>query len=83
MGCNCKTREEIDRLYEAFGEKKKLPKKPKFKDYIRYYVGNSFLFVLFLCMFPIMFVYILLILFWRESHRLHVKDFDFTRIVSK
>ena len=63
MGCNCKTREEIDRLYEAFGEKKKLPKKPKFKDYIRYYVGNSFLFVLFLCMFPIMFVYILLIYF--------------------
>lgn len=76
MACNCATKEEIDKLYEMYGDKKRLPEKPKFKDYFRYYVGNATVYILGLVALPLLILYILVLLFWREDEKLHVKDFD-------
>lgn len=79
MACNCGTKKEIEELYKRLGDKSTLPDNPKFKDYFRYYVGNTALYLLMLITFPIILIHILALVFWREDGRLHVQDFDLTK----
>lgn len=76
MACNCEAQNQIDKLYKAYGDKAALPDNPKILDYIKYYGGNTLAYTfMFLC-FPLLVLYILALLFWREDERLHVSDIN-------
>lgn len=83
MACNCATKEELNKLYKAYGEKSKLPEKPKFADYIRYYCGNGLAYLLMVLCFPLLILYVFALLFWREDYKIHVSDIDFIKIFNK
>lgn len=76
MACNCSTRDEIDRLYKQFGTKRELPDNAHFSDYVRYYVGNPLAYILMIITFPLLLVYVLALLFWREDGRIRLGDID-------
>ena len=74
MACNCTTQEEIDKLYRQFGEKTKISPNAKLGEYIKYYVGNTLVYLLGAVCFPLLVIYILFLLFWREDEKIHVND---------
>lgn len=80
MACKCSTQEEIDRLYNAYGEKSALPEKPSFNDYVKHYGGNILALTLLVVTFPLLLLYILCLLFWREDERIHVNDVNILRL---
>ena len=80
MACNCEAQNEINALYKAYGEKYSLPESPKISDYIRYYGGNILAYILVLVCFPILVLYVLILLFWREDEKIHVSDIDLIKL---
>ena len=76
MACNCEAQNEINKLYRAYGDKSKLPEHPSIVDYIKYYGGNILAYTLALVCFPLLVLYVLALLFWREDERIHVSDID-------
>lgn len=80
MACNCATKEEIDKLYRLYGEKSKLPKKHSTWDFIKYYITNILVILLFIICFPLLLIYILALLFWRENERINISDIDLIKL---
>ena len=80
MACNCEAQNEINALYKAYGEKSALPDSPKIGDYIKYYSGNILAYSLAVLCFPILVLYVLALLFWREDERIHVSDVDLIKL---
>ncbi len=80
MACNCATKEEIDKLYRVYGEKSKLPKKHSTWDFIKHYAMNGFVILLFIICFPLLLLYILALLFWRENERINISDIDLIKL---
>ena len=76
MACNCEAQNEINKLYKAYGDKSGLPDNPRIIDYIKYYGGNILAYGLMLICFPLLVLYVLILLFWRENERIHVSDID-------
>lgn len=76
MACNCEAQNEINKLYRVYGDKSKLPEHPGIFDYIKYYGGNILAYTLALICFPLLILYVLALLFWRENERIHVSDID-------
>lgn len=76
MACNCEAQNEIDRLYKAYGDKSQLPANPSVNDYIKYYGGNILAYGLMFICFPLLVLYVLALLFWREDEKIHVSDID-------
>ena len=76
MACNCEAHKEIDKLYKAYGDKSALPNNPKLMDYVKFYGGNIVAYgLLFIC-FPLLILYVLTLLFWREDEKIHISDID-------
>lgn len=76
MACNCEAQNQIDKLYKAYGDKSSLPDNPKFSDYIRYYGGNGLAYTLAFICFPLLVLYVLALLFWREDEKIHISDIN-------
>lgn len=82
MACNCATKEEIDKLYKAYGDKLNSgdnePLTAQIKNFL-YKILNLFAWIIVL---PFMFVYILLFLFWREptDRNINVQNFNLLKI---
>ena len=76
MACNCEAQNEINKLYRAYGDKSALPSNPRVSDYIKFYGGNVLAYTLMLICFPLLILYVLALLFWREDERIHVSDID-------
>lgn len=76
MACNCEAHKEIDKLYRAYGDKSALPNNPKLIDYIKFYGGNTLAYTLMLISFPLLILYVIALLFWREDEKIHVSDID-------
>ena len=74
MACNCETQKEIDKLYKAYSDKSQMPENPKLNDYIKFYGGNILAYTFMLVCFPLLLLYVLVLLFWREDERIHVND---------
>lgn len=76
MACNCEAQNEINKLYKAYGDKSGLPNNPGIGDYIKYYGGNILAYTLMLVCFPLLILYVLALLFWREDEKIHISDID-------
>ena len=82
MACNCATKEEIDKLYRAYGEKLNSgddePLVVKVKNFL-YKLLNLLAWIIVL---PLMFIYMLLFLFWREptDRKINVQNFNLLKI---
>ena len=83
MACNCSTQEEINRIYKAYGDKSALPSEPKFIDYVKYYGGNALAYTLLFITWPLLILYVLCLLFWREDGRIHVSDVNLLEIFKR
>lgn len=74
MACNCETQNEINKLYKAYHDKSQIPDDPTIGDYVKHYGGNILAYCLMLICFPLLILYVLALLFWREDERIHVSD---------
>ena len=80
MACNCGTKEEIDKLYKAYGDKLHNTDNLSLWDKIRK-AWYTFLTILTWCLvLPFMFVFILVFLFWSEDRKINVQKFNLLRI---
>ena len=80
MACNCGTKEEIDKLYKAYGEKiystDGLTAWEKVKRaWYTFLTALTWAVVL-----PFMFIFVLGFLFWSEDKKLNVQNFNLLRI---
>ena len=82
MACNCGTKEEIDRLYRAFGEKKDNLEDMTLWEKIKHGVYTLFTVLLWVIIFPLMTIYLLLFIFWHEpgDRRINVQNFNLLKI---
>lgn len=80
MACNCATKEEIDKLYRIYGEKSKINKDDKPIEKIKkvaYFIISIFLYVIAL---PLMFVYVLLVIFWKFEPKIDVQSINLLKL---
>lgn len=79
MACNCKTNEEIDKLYRAYGEK--IQERGKtFKDEVkRVFLFLSSILMWIICI-PMMLIYVLFLLFWQDDKKINVQSVNIMRI---
>lgn len=76
MACNCEAQNEIDKLYKMYGNKPAMPDNPKVLDYIKYYGGNFLVYTCAILAFPLLVLYVLALLFWREDSKIHISDIN-------
>lgn len=75
MACNCKTQDEINKLYDAYGLKLK-ENNGNFKDYIKKIILLVLSFFMWILVFPIILVYVLLVLFWKDNPTINVQNLN-------
>lgn len=82
MGCNCGTKEEIDKLYRIYGEKTSRHEGMTFSEKIKHALSVSFTVLCWIVIFPVMLVYMFLFLFWNEPGKrtIDVRKFNLLKI---
>ncbi len=82
MACNCGTKEEIDRIYQAFGEKLENRSDMTLWEYIKHVFYVLFTVLCWIVLFPVMLIYMLLFLFWREpgDRNINIQNFNLLRL---
>ena len=82
MACNCGTKEEIDRIYKIYGEKLENRDDMTFIERIKHFGYVLFTIFAWIIVFPLMFIYVILFMFWNEpGHRdINVQDFNLLKI---
>ena len=82
MACNSGTKEEIDRIYKVYGEKVANPDMSTLFDRIKHYAYVMFTVLSWVVIFPFIFIYMLLFLFWREpgNRNLNIQNFNLLKI---
>ena len=83
MACNCTTQSEIDNLYKMYGQKYSFPKGDDINGYLKYIFGNAALYILAIFIAPILLIYVLLVLFWKENPRINVQTINLKHIFNK
>lgn len=83
MACNCATQEEIDKLYEAYGNKLRenggLGIKAKVKHTFMTVMG---LLMWAVCL-PVMFIYVICVAFWEDKPVINVQKLNLLRIFNR
>jgi len=82
MACNCGTKEEIDRIYKVYGEKVANPDMSTLFDRIKHYAYVMFTVLSWVVIFPFIFIYMVLFLFWHEpgDRNLNIQNFNLLKI---
>lgn len=81
MACNCGTKEEINRLYKAYSEKSTLDD-TSFWSRVKQFFYTMVTVIGWVVIFPLMLIYMLLFLFWREpgNRNINVQNFNLLKI---
>ena len=81
MACNCGTKEEINRLYKAYSEKSTLDD-TSFWGKVKQFFYTMVTVIGWVVIFPLMLIYMLLFLFWREpgNRNINVQNFNLLKI---
>ena len=81
MACNCGTKEEINRLYKAYSEKSTLDD-TSFWGKVKQFFYTMVTVIGWVVIFPLMLIYMLLFLFWREpgDRNINVQNFNLLKI---
>lgn len=81
MACNCGTKEEINRLYKAYSEKSTLDD-TSFLSRVKQFFYTMVTVIGWVVIFPLMLIYMLLFLFWREpgDRNINVQNFNLLKI---
>ena len=81
MACNCGTKEEINRLYKAYSEKSTLDD-TSFCGRVKQFFYTMVTVIGWVVIFPLMLIYMLLFLFWREpgNRNINVQNFNLLKI---
>jgi len=81
MACNCGTKEEINRLYKAYSEKSTLDD-VSFWSRVKQFFYTMVTVICWVVIFPLMLIYMLLFLFWREpgDRNINVQNFNLLKI---
>ena len=81
MACNCGTKEEINRLYKAYSEKSTLDD-TSFWGRVKQFFYTMVTVIGWVVIFPLMLIYMLLFLFWREpgDRNINVQNFNLLKI---
>ena len=81
MACNCGTKEEINRLYNAYHEKSTLDDS-SLLNRIKQFFYSMVTVIGWIIIFPLMTIYMLLFLFWREPYdrNINVQNFNLLKI---
>ena len=80
MACNCGTKEEIDKLYRAYGEKLDNWDSLTVGEKVKNVIYKILTILTWVIVLPLMTIYILLFLFWSEDKRINVQNFNLLRI---
>lgn len=82
MACNCGTKEEIDRIYQAYGEKLKTRDDMSVWEKVKHAFYVSFTILCWIVVFPLMVVYMLLFVFWHEpgDRNINIQNFNLLKI---
>ena len=84
MACNCNTKEQLDALYRMYGEKQEKNKeemKSSWNKRIKYGIWQLAIIILLIPCIPIIFIYFLLRLFWEDSPKVNINNFDLLKIL--
>ena len=80
MACNCGTKEEIDKLYRAYGEKLDDWDSLTVGEKVKNVIYKILTYLTWVIVLPLMVIYIILFLFWSEDKRINVQNFNLLRI---
>ena len=80
MACNCATKEELDKLYNMYGNKTDEEKTLFSRTKRALYITLSILG--WIIVFPLMFIYMILFVIWNEpkDRRINVQNFNLLKI---
>ena len=81
MACNCGTKEEINRLYKVYSEKSTLDD-TSFWSRVKQFFYTMVTVIGWVVIFPLILIYMLLFLFWREpgDRNINVQNFNLLKI---
>ena len=82
MACNCATKEELDRLYRIYGEKRDNNQDLTFADYVKKAVYAFITICGWIIVFPLMLIGMILYVFWTEptKRKINVQNFNLLRL---
>lgn len=76
MACNCAAQEQIEKLIKEYGVKNGDGDNMTLSDYIKNYGHKTLMFFLMIVTYPFLFIYVLALLFWRETPVIKVSDIN-------
>lgn len=82
MACKCATKEELDRLYNAYSVKQGISETKTLSENILGIIYALSAVIGWVIIFPLMFVYMLLFVFWYEpgDRKINVQNFNLLKI---
>jgi len=83
MACNCATQEQIEEIYKVYGEKMRDTDSLTVWEWVKRIAYFVFSVLMYIIVFPIMFVYVILVLFWNKEPKINVDNIDFIKLKKK